>query len=65
MKEEKSHYLSKKKQHVVKLKEIRLRPRIDSHDLETQNEHGKKFLKDGCKLKVTLMFRGKRDVPMD
>ena len=63
-KKKKAH-LSKKKQHVVKLKEIRLRPRIDDHDLETKMHMGKKFLKDGCKLKVTLMFRGREMSRLD
>ena len=43
---------SKKKQHVIKIKEIRFRPRIDQHDLETKVNMGRKFLKEGCKLKV-------------
>ena len=63
-KKKKAH-LSKKKQHVVKLKEIRLRPRIDIHDLETKMNMGRKFLTDGCKLKVTLMFRGREMSRLD
>ena len=50
---------SKKKQHVIKIKEIRLRPRIDDHDLMTKLNQGRKFLSEGAKLKVTLMFRGR------
>jgi len=50
---------SKKKQHVIKVKEIRLRPQIDEHDLMTKLTQGRKFLEDGAKLKVTLMFRGR------
>jgi len=57
--EKKKQQISKKKQHVVKLKEIRLRPRIDTHDLMTKMKRGRKFLEDGCKLKITLMFRGR------
>lgn len=57
--EKKKAQASKKKQHVVKLKEIRVRPRIDDHDLLTKVNRGKKFLQDGCKLKVTLMYRGR------
>ena len=63
-KKKKAH-LSKKKQHVVKLKEIRLRPRIDDHDLDTKMKMGRKFLKGGCKLKVTLMFRGREMSRLD
>ena len=50
---------SRKKQHVIKVKEIRLRPTIDEHDLMTKLNQGKKFLADGSKLKITLMFRGR------
>ena len=50
---------SKKKQHVIKIKEIRLRPRIDDHDLMTKLNRGRKFLENGAKLKITLMFRGR------
>ena len=57
--EKKKAHANKKKQHVVKVKEIRVRPRIDDHDLETKVNLGRKFLSDGCKLKVTLMFRGR------
>ena len=57
--EKKRLQLSKKKQHIIKIKEIRLRPQIDDHDLLTKLNQGRKFLLDGAKLKVTLMFRGR------
>ena len=57
--EKKRQQLSKKKQHIIKIKEIRLRPQIDDHDLLTKLNQGRKFLSDGAKLKVTLMFRGR------
>ena len=57
--EKKKIQINKKKQHVIKIKEIRLRPRIDDHDLMTKLNMGKKFLSDGCKLKITLIFRGR------
>jgi|TARA_B100001250_G_scaffold1972_2_gene1738 translation initiation factor IF-3 len=63
--EKKKQQLSKKKQHVIKVKEIRLRPRIDDHDLMTKLGHGRKFLNDGAKLKVTLMFRGREMARVD
>ena len=63
--EKKKQQLSKKKQHVIKVKEIRLRPRIDDHDLMTKLNHGRKFLQDGSKLKVTLMFRGREMARVD
>jgi translation initiation factor IF-3 len=63
--EKKKAHQSKKKQHVVKVKEIRVRPRIDTHDLETKLNMGRKFLLDGSKLKVTLMFRGREMSRLD
>ena len=57
--EKKKIQLNKKKQHVIKVKEIRLRPRIEDHDLMNKLNMGKKFLSDGCKLKITLIFRGR------
>ena len=57
--EKKKAHANKKKQHVVKVKEIRVRPRIDDHDLETKVNLGRKVVTDGCKLKVTLMYRGR------
>ena len=57
--EKKRQQLSKKKQHTIKIKEIRLRPQIDDHDLLTKLNQGRKFLLEGAKLKVTLMFRGR------
>jgi translation initiation factor IF-3 len=57
--EKKKQQANKKKQHVIKIKEIRVRPRIDTHDLETKVGLGRKFIQDGCKLKVTLMYRGR------
>ena len=63
--EKKKQQINKKKQHVVKLKEIRLRPRIEEHDLMTKLNHGRKFLSEGAKLKVTLMFRGRELARID
>ena len=50
---------SKKKQHVEHLKEIRLRPNTDKHDLIIKLNKAQKFLLKGDKLKVTVMFRGR------
>tara|TARA_B110000444_G_scaffold192488_1_gene182395 strand:+ start:2351 stop:2722 length:372 start_codon:yes stop_codon:yes gene_type:complete len=63
--EKKKQQINKKKQHVVKLKEIRLRPRIEDHDLMTKLNHGRKFLLEGAKLKITLMFRGRELARID
>ena len=63
--EKKRQQISKKKQHVIKVKEIRLRPQIDEHDLMTKLNQGRRFLTDGAKLKVTLMFRGREMSSVD
>ena len=56
---EKQEKLNKKKQHVVHVKEIRIRPNTGDHDLITKLKRGQKFLENGDKLKVTLMYRGR------
>lgn len=50
---------SKKSQHQVKVKEIKLKPNIDDHDLETKIRHGRDFILKGNKVKVTCVFRGR------
>lgn len=50
---------NKKKQKVISLKEIRLTPRIDEHDMEVKANKASKFLKSGDKVKVTVRFRGR------
>jgi len=50
---------SRKHQHVVELKEVRIRPKIDDHDLETKGRQAAKFLTAGDKVKVTVLFRGR------
>lgn len=50
----------KKKQVIVELKEIRLSPVIDKHDIETKGRHAVKFLKNGDKVKVSVRFRGRQ-----
>lgn len=50
---------AKKKQVVVQLKEIQLRPNIESHDLETKLKKVKKFLAEGDKVKMVMQFRGR------
>ena len=51
-----------KTQHASVLREIRMRPKIDSHDLEMKARNAEKFLKSGDKVKVTVMFRGREMV---
>ena len=50
---------SKKKQKLLKLKEIRMQPKIDDHDLDFKSKHVKEFLGEGNKVKVTIRFRGR------
>jgi len=50
---------SRKNQHVVELKEVRIRPKIDDHDLETKGRQAAKFLDAGDKVKLTVLFRGR------
>ena len=49
----------KKNQHFVELKEIRLSPTIDKHDLETKLKHALKFLQKGDKVKLSIRFYGR------
>jgi len=50
---------ARKKQKVVVLKEIKLRPTIDPHDFGIKMKHARKFLEEGDKVKITLRFRGR------
>ena len=50
---------TKKNQKVVEIKEVKLRPNIEDHDFETKVKHAIRFLTDGNKVKVTIMFRGR------
>ena len=50
---------SRKRQKQVKLKEIRMQPKIEEHDLAFKTKHIREFLDDGFKVKVTVRFRGR------
>ncbi|HEY3215582.1 MAG TPA: translation initiation factor IF-3 [Candidatus Eisenbacteria bacterium] len=50
---------AKKKQHVVHLKEIKMRPKIDGHDYGFKMDHAREFLADRNKVKFTVTFRGR------
>jgi translation initiation factor IF-3 len=50
---------ARKKQKTVEVKEIKLRPNIDTHDYEVKMRSIKKFFEEGDKVKVTLRFRGR------
>jgi translation initiation factor IF-3 len=50
---------AKKKQKVISVKEIKLRPKTEEHDYQFKTQHVRRFLHDGHKAKVTVMFRGR------
>lgn len=50
---------AKKKQKIISVKEIKLRPNIEEHDLQVKTKNIIRFLNDGDKVKVTVMFRGR------
>ncbi len=49
----------KKKQAVIEIKELKIRPNTDTHDLLVRVRQAKEFLADGCKVKLTVFFRGR------
>ena len=50
---------ARKSQTTIQIKEIRLRPKTEEHDLEVKIRHIKKFLQQNDKVKITMMFRGR------
>jgi translation initiation factor IF-3 len=57
--------LAKKNQKIILIKEIKIRPKTDIHDLETKAKHARRFLEEGNKLKITVRFRGREIVHID
>ena len=57
--EQKRRSEMRKKQKVIEVKEVQLRPVIDKHDFDVKMRSARKFIEDGDKLKVTLRFRGR------
>lgn len=56
---------ARKKQKVVEIKEIKLRPGIDDHDYETKMKAVKRFFEEGDKVKITMRFRGREMAHQD
>ncbi len=56
---------AKKRQHLVQLKELKLRSKIDEHDLDFKLRHVRKFLEKKNKVKLTMVFRGREVVHKD
>ncbi len=50
---------AKKKQRVILVKELRLRPKIEEHDYQVKLKHAREFLSDGNKVKVVMRYRGR------
>lgn len=56
---------AKKKQSHVQVKEVKLRPKTDEHDLQFKIKHVRRFLEEGNKAKITLVFRGREITHVD
>ena len=61
----KKEHIAKKKQTVIKVKEIQLRPQTEEHDLEYKFKNVRQFLEDGDKAKISIMFRGREITYVD
>ena len=57
--EQKKKNEARKKQKIIEVKEIKLRPSIDDHDYEVKRRSMTKFIEEGDKVKVTMRFRGR------
>lgn len=53
---------AKKKQKIISVKEVKLRPNIEDHDFEVKAKNAARFLKEGDKVKATIIFRGREIV---
>ena len=56
---------ARKKQKVIEVKEIKMRPGIDEHDYQVKMRSMRRFLEEGDKVKVTIRFRGRELVHQD
>ena len=56
---QKKKHEARKKQKVIDVKEIKMRPGIDEHDFQVKMRNARRFLDDGDKVKVTIRFRGR------
>jgi len=57
--QEKKEREARKRQHFVKIKEVRYKPNIDEHDYQTKLQHMREFIKKGNKVKASMRFRGR------
>jgi len=56
----KKEKLSKKKQHWIHIKEIRIRPTIDEHDIQIKMKQARKFIEQGDHVRIRILFRGRQ-----
>jgi len=63
--EQKKSAEARKRQKIVEIKEIKLRPGIDDHDYDTKMKAVRRFFEEGDKVKVTLRFRGREMAHQD
>lgn len=63
--EAKKQKVAKQKQHVIRIKEVKFHPKTDVNDYRYRLEHGKEFLAKGCKVKATVVFRGREMMHME
>lgn len=61
----KKAHLAKKKQVVIVVKEIKIRPKIDEHDYKFKIKHAMQFLAAGNKVKISIVFRGREMAYME
>jgi len=61
----KKDHEARRKQTVIKVKEVQLRPRTDQHDLDYKFKNIRTFLEEGDKAKITMMFRGREVTYVD
>jgi translation initiation factor IF-3 len=62
---QKKEQQAKKRQHVSELKEVRMRPKTDTHDVQIKMGRAREFLEDGCKVQFTMIFRGREQLYRD
>lgn len=63
--EQKRKQEARRRQSVVEVKEIKLRPKTDDHDYQTKVRHIRRFIEDDARCKVTIFFRGREIVHRD
>ena len=63
--QKKKDHKAKQKQHQIVVKEVRIRPKTDKHDIETKIRIAKTFLERGDKVQVNMLFRGREMMHLD